>query len=279
MSAITIAAPAKCNLHLEVLGRDTAGYHLLETVFQTLAWADVLTVGPTETGLQLRCSDPDLPADDGNLAFRAAAMWLARRPGLGGLRIDLDKHLPAGGGLGGGSSDAAAVLRALDRLDPDGLTPEEVHAIASDLGSDVPFFLHGGTAHATGRGEVLTPLPDAPATTLSLVVPELHCSTPAVFQALTEAERGPREALGPEVWAQRLAADLPGCLHNRLAAAAMRAYPDLAAVAERCAASGHPWLVSGSGACCVVLGAIEPWDGVRVVRTAFRARGRLDMVD
>ena len=114
---------------------------------------------------------------------------------------------------------------------------------------------------------------------MSLVVPALHCATPTVFQALEEAERGPRPALGPAAWGERLAADLPGCLHNRLAVAAARAYPALGPVMERCAASGHPWVLSGSGACCVVLGAIGAWDGVAVVQTAFRPRHRLDAVD
>lgn len=279
MSAITLAAPAKCNLYLEVLGRDTQGYHLLETVFQTLDHADAVTVALDAAGITLRCSDPELPTDERNLAWRAAAAWLERRPGLGGIRIVLDKRLAAGGGLGGGSSDAAAVLRALRRLDPGGPDGEDLHAIACGLGSDVPFFLLGGTAHATGRGEVLSPLPDAPSSPVSLVVPDFACATPAVFAALRERERGPRSALGAGAWTRRLATDLPGCLHNRLAAAARRAYPQLDRVFERCAASGHPWLLSGSGACCVVLGAIEPWPGVAVVTTGFRPRARLDAVD
>lgn len=279
MAPITLAAPAKYNLHLEVLGRDTEGYHLLETVFQTLEWSDRLSLAPASAGIALRCSDPTLPTGEGNLAWRAAATWLEHRPGLGGLRVDLDKRLPAGGGLGGGSSDAAAVLRALRRLDPEGPDGAELHAIAASLGADVAFFLYGGSAHATGRGDILNPLPDAPAQMVSLVVPELHCATPAVFAALSEAERGPREAQGADTWAERLAADLPGCLHNRLTAAAVRAYPDLIPVLEHCAASGHPWVLSGSGACCVVLGTIAAWDGVDVVQTAFRPRSRLDAID
>jgi len=120
MSAITVAAPAKINLHLEVLGRRADGFHELETVFQTLDLHDRVSVRlePGDDAVDLACSDPTLPADHGNLAWRAGAAVLAARPGLGRISITLEKHLPAGAGLGGGSSDAAAVLRALAALDP-----------------------------------------------------------------------------------------------------------------------------------------------------------------
>jgi 4-diphosphocytidyl-2-C-methyl-D-erythritol kinase len=279
MATLCVAAPAKCNLYLEILGRDTAGYHLLETVFQTLEWADSVQVTTAASGLALRCSDPSLPTGAGNLAWRAAEAYLALRPGLGGLRIELDKRLPAGGGLGGGSSDAAAVLRALCRLDPDPPGSDDCHAIARRLGSDVPFFLLGGTAHASGRGEILTPLDDVPAQAVTLLVPPLHCATPAVFAALRAEERGPRHARGAVAWAADLAADLPGCLHNRLAAAALRAYPALESLFAHCAASGQPWLLSGSGACCFVLGTIDPPAGVRAIHTRFRSRSWLDRIE
>jgi len=186
--------------------------------------------------------------------------------------------LAAGGGLGGGSSDAAAVLRGLARLDPDPPETAILQRMAAELGSDVPFFLIGGCAHATGRGEELTPLPDPPAAELTLLVPALGCRTPRVFAALTGDERGPRPERGADHWAGRVTTDLPGCLHNRLAAAALRAYPALGPLYAHCADSGLPWLLSGSGACCFVLGAIDPPPGVRAVRSAWRSRDELDRV-
>ena len=279
MSAITISAPAKVNLHLEVLGRDTLGYHLLETVFQTLEWADQVTLRPCSGGISLACSDPNLPTDASNLAWQAAAAYLALRPGLDGVAIELTKRLPAGGGLGGGSSDAAAVLRGLAQLDPHPLPAEDMHALAASLGSDVPFFLVGGCAHASGRGEILTPLRDLQAQPVTVLIPPVHCSTPKVFQALTEDERGPRQARGASAWADALAADLPACLHNRLAAAALRAYPELTETMAWCAASGLPWLLSGSGACCLVIGEVtDPPPGVQAVSTRWRRRDQLDAV-
>jgi 4-diphosphocytidyl-2-C-methyl-D-erythritol kinase len=272
MRVLDLAAAAKINLHLEVLGRRPDGFHALETVFQTLALHDRVQVAVAGEGVALECSDPAL-AGPGNLAWRAAAVWLARRPDLGGVRVRLDKRLPHGAGLGGGSSDAATVLRALARLDPAPPPPAEIAAMALELGSDVPFFLLGGTAGATGRGEELTALPDLPACAVTVLMPAATLPTPTVFKALGEAERGPRAARGA-AWA---AASAPAALlHNRLSAAACRLCPEVAALLAWLAGRGVPHLMSGSGAACFALAELDPPPGVRAWRTRFRARGDLD---
>ena len=166
---LELLAHAKLNLTLEVLGRRTDGYHEIRSVFQEIALADRLVLHPAE-GLSLECSVPGL-AGESNLAM-AAARALAEATGCTlGARIVLEKHIPAAGGLGGGSSDAAAALRGLNALWRLGLSTERLLALAARLGSDVPFFLMGGTALASGRGEVLQPLPLVPETWFVLLFP------------------------------------------------------------------------------------------------------------
>ena len=273
--SITVAAPAKLNLYLEVLGRRSDGFHELETVFQTLELADTVTVTVMRgaAGVTLRCSDPRLPCDAGNLAYQAAAAYLALRPELGGLHIDLEKRIPHGAGLGGGSSDAAAVLRACRALDPEPVPAAQLAEVALALGSDVPVFLIGGTAYARGRGELLTAMADRPARVVTVLMPDAHLPTPAVFKALTDHERGPHPVRGV-AWAAA-AADHE-LLANRLTAPAARLCPPVADVLAWLAGQGQPYLMSGSGAACFVLGTLVPPAGVRAFATAFRPRGRLD---
>lgn len=153
-------APAKINLGLHVLRRRQDGYHDVETVLLPIGWHDVLTVEPADT-FRFTCSDRTLPTDERNLCVRAAyalAAAAGREP-TGALH--LDKHVPHGAGLGGGSSDAAHTLRLLTELWGLEFGADVLHTLAADLGSDVPFFLHDKAGLATGRGEVLEPLAES----------------------------------------------------------------------------------------------------------------------
>ena len=163
-----IAAHAKINWSLRVIGKRADGYHDIETLFQTISLHDVLTIEPSDT-LTLTCSDPSIPTDDTNLVIRAA-----RAIGVTA-RIHLEKRIPAGGGLGGGSADAAAILTAFDRKDANA---------ALSLGSDVPFFLRGGTAYATGRGEKIETLPRVAPVPLLLLFPEERVMTVQAYAML-----------------------------------------------------------------------------------------------
>lgn len=280
MPSLTLAAPAKTNLHLEVLGRRGDGFHELETVFQALELADRVTVAlaPGPDRVELRCDDPALPADRGNLAWRAAAAVLDRSPGLGTVSIALEKRIPHGAGLGGGSSDAATVLRALARLAP-AAARLDLAPIALSLGSDVPFFLLGGTAHALGRGERLTPLPDAPPVACTVLMPDAILPTPTVFAELDDAERGPRAPLGAPWWAERLPRGWDAALTNRLEAPARRRCPPAAALLDALAAAGVRHVLSGSGAACIAFGDVPALPGVRALPTRFRPRSRIDAVE
>lgn len=169
-------APAKVNWALEVLRRRDDGDHEVVTVLQTLDLADRVVVSPDEElRLSVRGRVEGLPAaPEENLALRAATALLDAAGGEArGALIELEKIVPAGAGLGGGSSDAAAVLRALNALWGLGLSVQELASIGAKLGADIPFFLHGGTARAGGRGEEVTPLPEAPPCRLLLVVPHV----------------------------------------------------------------------------------------------------------
>jgi 4-diphosphocytidyl-2-C-methyl-D-erythritol kinase len=182
---LAIAAPAKINLHLEVLGRRPDGFHELRTLLQSIDLADRLELEPAPVGrLQLEVDPPGVVPVDGNLVLRAAgALWshVGRRPGA---RLRLVKRIPAGGGLGGGSADAAAALVALDRLWGTGLGTSALLRLAAGLGSDVPFFLLGGLALGVGRGDEVYPLPDLGPLTVVVATPALSIPTPEVYGSL-----------------------------------------------------------------------------------------------
>ena len=176
-------APAKLNLGLAVTGKRPDGFHGIRTVFQAIDLEDRLHVRERAgSELRLRVTGPDdVPADPSNLVLRAAeALRRERAPGKGA-EFHLEKRIPAGAGLGGGSSDAAAALLALERLwglDPD---PEHLRGLAAGLGSDVPFFLLGGTCRGEGRGEQLTVLEGPPSWGVALFLPGFGVSTAAAY--------------------------------------------------------------------------------------------------
>lgn len=271
MPAITVPAPAKLNLHLEILGRRPDGFHELETIFQTIALADQVTVTVgAGSGITLRCDDRTLPTDRGNLAWRAAEAFCGGIPGDQAVDIHLAKRIPHGAGLGGGSSDAAAVLIALDRLLPGRHDAPALATLAAGLGSDVPFFLVGGTALGHGRGERLTPLASLPRLPVTVLMPDAQVSTPAAYGALTEAERGPRAGHDAAWWNDRLRrAGVAAVLHNRLAAPAVRLCPAVGDLLAWLAAQEAPHLMSGSGAACFALAHLDPPAATRAWQTWF----------
>src|SRR5579872_413219 len=176
-----IRAYAKLNLGLRVLYKRPDGYHELRTVFQTISLADALEIS-FEPGKSTRIEMEGTPDIPDNLAERAARLVMDAGLKHGTVRLKLRKNIPAGAGLGGGSSDAASVLLALPVLAGLRLSMDQLTGFAVKLGSDVPFFLYGGTALGLGRGEELYPLPDGPATRALLVAPNLHSSTAEAYR-------------------------------------------------------------------------------------------------
>jgi len=165
MRSYTLVAPAKINLYLEILGIRPDGYHELAMILQSIDLADYIELHANGTdNIRLHCNHPEVPLDKTNLAYRAAILMKEQFPNAfakyGGVEIEIDKRIPVAAGLAGGSTNAAAVLVGLDLMWNLGLTQSELQELAAVLGSDVPFCIAGGTAIATGRGEILSPLPD-----------------------------------------------------------------------------------------------------------------------
>jgi len=214
-SAARVTAQAKVNLVLRVLAREAGGYHSLETVFLRIELADAVAVRLT-AGRSLDCSGPELPFSglgptETNLAFRAAVAYADATGWPDGFAIEIEKRIPVGGGLGGGSADAGAVLRALDALSPSPLGRRLVE-IASPLGADVPFMsIESPMALAWGRGERLLPLAALAPRPMLIVVPEFGVSTAEAYGWLASARGGyvpEGQVFAPEALAswERLAA-------------------------------------------------------------------------
>ncbi len=178
-----VLAHAKLNLTLDVLGKRPDGYHDLRMIMQSVALADALTLKENGSGeVRVSTNLHFLPNNEKNLAAQAALRWWeARGQTPRGLDITIEKRVPVCAGMAGGSSDAAAVLRALNRAEGEPLSPPDLAKIGERVGSDVPYCVIGGTALAEGRGEVLTPLPSLPRCWVVLCKPEFSISTPALF--------------------------------------------------------------------------------------------------
>ena len=184
METVTLPAFAKINLTLRVAGKRADCFHELFTIFQSISLCDRLTFSPGDK-LELTCSDPEIPCDERNLVIKAANA-IRERAGVDcGARIELEKNIPSPGGLGGGSSDAAAALIGLTRLWELDLTEDELAEIAASLGSDVSYFLVGGTVIGTGRGTELEPVEDIKwAGPMLIVSPEADSGTAAAYSRL-----------------------------------------------------------------------------------------------
>ena len=179
-------AYTKINISLDVTGRRQDGYHDMVMIMQTVSLCDelTLTIGGGE-GVRARSNMRFIPGDERNLAVKAAMKYLeAVGEGDKGVSIDIRKNIPVGAGMGGGSADAAAVLRAMNRAYEGRLSEEELVALASATGSDVAFCLVGGTMLATGRGEKLSPLPPMPPCFITVCKPDFSISTPELFKKL-----------------------------------------------------------------------------------------------
>jgi 4-diphosphocytidyl-2-C-methyl-D-erythritol kinase len=189
MSGYILTAPAKINLYLEILGDRPDGFHELVMVMQTIALSDRIEVRSNRSGdINLYCQHPQVPLTESNIAYRAAQLMMTRFAHIyekigGGVDITIEKNIPVAAGLAGGSTDGAAVLVGLNMLWQLGLTQPELQVLAAELGSDVPFCIGGGTAIATGRGEILDPLPDLDGIPIVLAkYSNIAVSTPWAYQ-------------------------------------------------------------------------------------------------
>jgi 4-diphosphocytidyl-2-C-methyl-D-erythritol kinase len=182
-SALRLPAPAKINLTLRIIRRRDDGYHELQTVFQFLDWCDWLEFEPADDGIIHLLTPIEGLATEQDLTWRAARLLQEHCGCKLGVRIRLEKHLPMGGGIGGGSSDAATTLVALNHLWALGLSVEELRILGLRLGADVPVFIFGQSAWAEGVGEALVPMPELPEPWYVVLKPDCHVPTAEIFNA------------------------------------------------------------------------------------------------
>lgn len=239
-------APAKLNLFLHVVGRRADGYHLLQTVFRFLDYGDELRFAPRSDGAIVLATPLPGVSPESDLTVRAAHLLRERAGVSAGVTISLLKRLPLGGGLGGGSSDAATTLVALNRLWSCGLAEDELGCLGLALGADVPVFVHGRACFAEGVGERFTDLSLPPAWYL-VTVPAVAVPTAEIFRSADLRRDTP--PISPGVWR-------PGMGFNDLEPVARRLYPEVGHHLDWLRARG-PARMSGSGACCFAEFAAE----------------------
>lgn len=246
---ITETAYAKINLGLNILGKRDDGYHEVAMIMQSVGLADTVTITEGK-GIEITTNLAGLSCGPDNLAYKAAALLAQRADIEPNIHIDLEKHIFLAAGLAGGSSDAAAVLRGLNRYWKLGLTNEELRLEAAKLGSDIPFCIEGGTAMASGRGEIITPLEDFPETIVILAKPKgIEVSTAWVYKNYNEGRvlRVPKiyrmaESVseGPQAICQYFG--------NVLETVTIPEYPVLASIkAAMVSAGAYYAMMSGSG--------------------------------
>ncbi len=266
-NGLRLPAPAKLNLLLRIVGRRADGYHLLQTVFQFIDRCDWITLHPrTDGAIRLRTPLPGVP-EATDLTVRAA--WALRQAaGLEcGVTIEIEKRLPMGGGLGGGSSDAATVLLGLNRLWRAGLTVEQLKLLGLGLGADVPVFIGGVAAWAEGVGEQLTPL-DLPEPWYVVVVPACHVATGRVFMAPDLTRHNPPITIRDF---------LNGQQDNHCLPVVLGLYPEVGAAMSALSHYGAARL-TGTGA-CVFAGFVSEHEANKAAEalgatwTVFVARG------
>ncbi len=261
MNAITLKAPAKINLTLEVSSSaDGTGYHNLSTIFQSLELADTLTIEKANS-LSFDIKDNlnsglEIPLDETNLVIKALRIMEKISGTSLPCRIFLEKNVPAGGGLGGGSADCAATLKGLNELFGLGFSQAELAQAAAKLGADVSFGITGGTALGTGRGEIIEKLPDAPAYEICLLIPPLGLSTPSVYRKWDELPDHRKHQYNSQpsltiknmlssTWDDKLFID---SLSNDLEEPAFELYPQLRAIKDLMEKAGcRKAMLCGSG--------------------------------
>lgn len=274
MLTATCLAPAKVNLCLRVVGRRADGYHLLDSIFAAIDLTDRVLISvsdlcsPKETDVDVRCAYPGVPTDTTNLAARAAVKLL-EECGLGAkITIGIDKQIPPGAGLGGGSSNAASVLRCLNTILRLNVSEKRLHEMALQLGADVPFFLTGGCARVRGIGEDIEPVRGWPGLALVVAIPPVAVSTAWAFRGYSGAfadgaEEPSMMASGVEPHAALLLNDLEKVV--------LVTYPEIAHVKLGLLEAGASAAVmSGSGAAVVAL--VPPSMSPQAVAEAFSSR-------
>lgn len=249
---LTLFSPAKINLFLRIVGRRSDGYHDLASLFQTISLGDTLHFALAGDD-RLTCTDPSLPTDGRNLVIKATQLFRQKTGFSFGLQTHLEKRIPSQAGLGGGSSNAATTLWALNALHGYPVAVADLQAWSSELGSDIPFFFSYGIAYCTGRGECVENLSPLPVQKVTIVKPDQGLSTPAVYARFRSLEL-PRHPTVPQEDLDSFLSPRPRYI-NDLEQAAFIESPSLAELKRTLLASGFTTvLMSGSGSAFFCLG-------------------------
>lgn len=186
MESIKVKASAKINLSLDVVGRKPDGYHLIESIFQSVDIYDIITVSKTDTGIHLTCSQPGIPCDSRNIAYKAAKLFLDKTGIKSGINIHIEKHIPSQAGLGGGSSDGAGVIYAMNTLFGTNIDICDMAKLGAKISADTAFFIYGGTAFVQGIGEIINPMRLLPPIELVIAKGKSGISTPEAYKLIDE---------------------------------------------------------------------------------------------
>lgn len=184
MNSIKVKTSAKINLTLDVTGKRNDGYHLIESIFQSIGIYDILTVSKADKDITITCDDDSVPCDIRNVAFKAALLFFEYTNIESGVKIHIEKHIPSQAGLGGGSSDGAAVLYALNRIFKTDMPIDQLGEIGGRISADTAFFIYGGTAYAEGIGERITSIRSIPPVHLVIAKGKAGISTPEAYKAI-----------------------------------------------------------------------------------------------
>jgi 4-diphosphocytidyl-2-C-methyl-D-erythritol kinase len=293
-----LLCPAKINLHLRVGPRRADGFHSLLSWFVTTSLFDTLTLEPANTSpapsggsvLSLVCDQADLPCDDRNLVVKVANAFAEEVPGIGGRRVGeiramLNKRIPAGAGLGGGSSDGARALLGLNALWKSGRPAKFLSEFAGRFGSDLPFFLHGPSSICSGRGEIVRPIAPPAAKWAVLILPPIHMPTADVYRKFDAMGLGRNEDIEQEpdwnAWSKLGAVELLGKLVNDLEPPAFAISPELAAFREKIEQwAKRPVRMSGSGSSLFTFfDTLEEAEGAEANLTRVAGFARVERIE
>ncbi|MCP4253029.1 MAG: 4-(cytidine 5'-diphospho)-2-C-methyl-D-erythritol kinase [Candidatus Scalindua sp.] len=247
---MSLKANAKVNLFLEILGKRDDGYHEIETIMQEIDLADDLQFEEIHEGIKLESNNKNIPTNQDNLVCKAANLILEECGIRKGVLIKLEKNIPVGAGLGGGSSDAAATLKALNSLWKVGLNDEELMEFAAKLGSDIPFFINGKTSLCSGRGEMISPVEVRGRMDYLILFPRIHISTETIYKNLKIDLTRKRKDVSFFLDALKHSEviGISKLLFNRLEEVIFATYPDLLQVKSSLETFGFCGLsISGSG--------------------------------
>lgn len=247
MNTLHLFSPAKINLYLKVLGKRLDGYHDLRMVMTKVSLFDEITLTINNKEISLSCDNPDLPLGTENIAWKAANLFMEENKIKAGLTIDIKKRIPMGGGLGGGSSNAASVLMGLNTLFGSPASQNELMQMALKLGADVPFFIFNGAAVAEGVGEKLSPVKDLPEMRVILLMPGIEVSTAYIFRKLNLGLTKPDGNLTINCFNFELSRVID-TLCNDLEKVTLQDYPQVAEAKDMLIKNGAAGvLMSGSG--------------------------------